>query len=290
MLQRRPDISVIIPTRNGEQTLAEVLERVFRQRCPLSFEVIVVDTASTDGTRELVGRHPVTMYGIREEDFSHSRTRNHAAQAAKADRYLVFLNQDAVPTDEHWLAHLVTSIQHGPELKAVSAAEVVRHGATRRISGCASYVFKSIESSGVHVIEPHVLERNSHLSRAQQRALFPFSTVCAIFDKQHVLAHPFDERLTWGEDLGWAVENSRAGFASGCTALARVFHHHDYAPAELRAIMEQTARLYRSVFDWDCTVDELLREGGHVPKEGRLAAWRRSLRRVLSGARDGSSA
>jgi hypothetical protein len=54
--------------------------------------------------------------------------------------------------------------------------------------------------------------------------------------------------------------------------------------------MEETARLYRAVFDWDYTVDELLREGGHVAKEGRLAAWRRSLRRLLSGARRESSA
>ncbi len=284
MLPGRPEISVIIPTRNGERTLPEVLDGVFRQECQLSFEVIVIDSASGDGTCELARQHPVRLYGIAQESFSHSGTRNYGATLSKAERYLVFLNQDAVPTDERWLSDLVMSMEHAPELKAASAAEVVRSGDHPYISGCSSYVFKGIDDRGVHVIEPHVLERNRHLRRSEQRALFPFSTVCAIFDKPHFMAHPFDESLTWGEDLGWAVANSRSGFASGCTALARVYHHHDYTLAELRAIMEHTARLYRLVFGWECTADELLAESGCIPDQGPLRAWKRTLLQSLSRA------
>ncbi len=279
----RPDISIIIPTRNGEHTLPEVLDGIFRQKSDLSFEVIVIDSASSDGTRELALRYPVRWYGIAQKDFSHSGTRNYGARLSDAERNLVFLNQDAVPTDELWLSHLVASMEYAPGLKAVSAAEVVRNGDHPYISGCSSYVFQRMDAEGVHVIEPHVLERSPHLSRAEQRALFPFSTVCAMFEKEHFLAHPFDERLSWGEDLGWAVENSRGGFASGCTALARIYHHHDYSATELRTIMEHTARLYREIFGWEYTADELLVEAGYTPKEKPVPAWRRSLRRLLPG-------
>lgn len=285
MTQGRPEISIVIPTRNGARTLPEVLAQVFRQRCEHSFEVIVVDTASTDGTVELVKRHPVRLYGVRPEEFSHSRTRNYGAILAEGERYLVFLNQDAVPTDDRWLAHLVESFRAFPGLKAVSAAEVVRNGKRPYVSGCSSYAFKSVGARHVHVIEPRVLERNGHLPRARQRELFPFSTVCAMFDRAHFEAHPFDERLVWGEDLAWAVENSRAGFASGCTALARVYHHHAYSPAELAVIMERTAELYRHVFGWECTAEEVFAEGGFAPSVPPASPWRRSLSRVLSAVR-----
>jgi rhamnosyltransferase len=286
-MREAPEISVIIPTRNGERTLPEVLDAVFGQRCDEAFEVLVIDSASTDRTLEIVSGYPARVHRIAKEEFSHSGTRNLGATLSRATRWLVFLNQDAAPTDSRWLANLVASMSAGPGLQAVHAAEVVRNGTAPYLSGCSSYVFHSIDAAGVHVIEPHVLERNAHLPRGQQRALFPFATVCAMFDKAHFLAHPFDERLVWGEDLGWAVANSRAGFASGCTADARVFHHHDYTPAELRTIMEHTARLYGEVFGWSTTADELLAEhaGPAAPNPARRAPWRRALATVAGAAR-----
>jgi glycosyltransferase involved in cell wall biosynthesis len=284
-MAQSPEISVVIPSRNGERTLPEVLEAIYGQRCDHRFEVLVIDSASTDATRDIVSRHPARLHPIRKEDFSHSGTRNLGARMSAATRWVVFVNQDAAPTDSRWLASLVAAMSEHPELKAVSGAEVVRNGGHPYLSGCASMVFRSMDARGVHVIEPNVLERSAHLPRSAQRALFPFTTVCAMFDKAHFLAHPFDERLPWGEDLGWAVANSRAGFASGCTASARVYHHHDYTQEELRAIMEHTARLYGQVFGWNVTAEELLAEYGPPPaaEPTRRRSWQRALR-ALSGA------
>lgn len=285
-MAQAPEISVILPTRNGERTLGVVLDAVYGQRCETSFEVLVVDSASTDATRDIVARYPARLHVIAKEDFSHSGTRNLGARLSAATRWLVFLNQDAVPTDDRWLANLRDGMAAAPGLTALHAAEVVRNGDRPYISGCASYVFHSLDATGVHVIEPHVLERNAHLPRQQQRALFPFATVCAMFDKPHFLAHPFDESLSWGEDLGWAVANSRAGFASGCTASARVYHHHVYGPEEIRVIMEHTARLYGQVFGWSVTADELLAEhGGSPPPEPRRKPWSRAIDRLSRAAR-----
>ena len=51
-----PDLSVVIPAYNEEQRLRPTLERVHRylSRQPYDFEILVVDNASTDGTRKLV--------------------------------------------------------------------------------------------------------------------------------------------------------------------------------------------------------------------------------------------
>ncbi len=62
--QERPRISVVIPARNEEATIAQVVERCFAafQELGCSGEVLVVDDGSTDGTgqvlADLQGRYP----------------------------------------------------------------------------------------------------------------------------------------------------------------------------------------------------------------------------------------
>ena len=49
-------LSVIIPVYNEEATLAEVVSRVQDVDLPLAKEIILIDDASTDGTREVIER------------------------------------------------------------------------------------------------------------------------------------------------------------------------------------------------------------------------------------------
>lgn len=49
-------VSVIIPCYNGERYLAEAIASVLNQSYP-AFEIIVVDNASTDGSREIIDRY-----------------------------------------------------------------------------------------------------------------------------------------------------------------------------------------------------------------------------------------
>lgn len=252
-----PVVSIIIPAKNGQKTIGKVLQAIFEQEFKSVFEVIVIDSGSNDQTLEIVSNFPIKLVEIRPEEFSHSGTRNFGASlAGKSSEYLIFLNQDALPSDSFWLANLVRSITVEKDLKAVYAAELFPGDVFHNVSGVASYVFRTSATKGIHVIEPGVLDRYAYLPKVRQHELFPFSTVCAIFDKEHFLRFPFNEKALWGEDLHWAVDNSRNGYRSGCTTLACVFHYHDYSEAELREIAEHTKRLYQEVFGWTVPLDE----------------------------------
>ncbi len=256
MISTLPDISIIMPAKNGSPQIGRVLEAVFNQKCALSYEVIVVDSGSVDDTLEIVRRYPVRLHCISPEEFSHSRTRNYGARLATATRYLVFLNQDALPTDDQWLANLVRSMELFPDLKAVCATELTDDGNYFNVYGVASYVFQTSCTRGVHVIEPHVLERCQLLTKPEQRALFPFTTVCAIFDRLHFQERPFNEDVSWGEDLHWAVKNSADGYASGCSSLARVYHYHEYTEEEEGIKFFHLKRLYGELFEWSLAGSE----------------------------------
>ncbi|MFP3169488.1 MAG: glycosyltransferase, partial [Thermoproteus sp.] len=58
-------ISVVVPTYNEAENLPELLERLDRALAGRSYEVVVVDDGSPDGTaevaRRLAGRYPVRV-------------------------------------------------------------------------------------------------------------------------------------------------------------------------------------------------------------------------------------
>ncbi len=105
-------MSVIIPTHNGAHLLPECLEAMWRQtyRAIESFETIVVDDASTDGSHDLLLGYPeikiVTLPGTQGHGFVAAV--NAGLDEARGE-ILVLLNNDAVP-DPPWLASLVDAL------------------------------------------------------------------------------------------------------------------------------------------------------------------------------------
>src|SRR5208282_394442 len=98
--------SIIILTKNEGANIGRCLEAVYGQSVDFPFEVLVIDSGSTDRTAEVVGTYPVRLLKIGAEEFHHARTRNLAA-AASSGKYLVFLSGDALPADDGWLSALV---------------------------------------------------------------------------------------------------------------------------------------------------------------------------------------
>src|SRR5215207_8227714 len=108
-----PYVSVIIPTRNGMPLVRACLASILAQATPWPFEVLAIDSSSTDGTWELLQSLAVRRLRIHPRDFNHGETRNRAARHSRG-QYLVFIVQDAIPADETWLANLVAAVeQHG---------------------------------------------------------------------------------------------------------------------------------------------------------------------------------
>ena len=93
--ERRPDVSVIIPTYRAGAALGELLERLWSQTLRPR-EIIVIDSDSRDGTAELARSLGAIVYEIDQRDFDHGGTRNEAASRAGGE-VLVFMTQDAMP-------------------------------------------------------------------------------------------------------------------------------------------------------------------------------------------------
>lgn len=96
------DISIIIPSFNTSALLASCLTSVFTslQESDVSYEVIVVDNASTDGSAGLVRKKfPQVHLVCNTENMGYGRANNQAIIKAKG-RYVLLLNSDIVVQDD----------------------------------------------------------------------------------------------------------------------------------------------------------------------------------------------
>src|SRR5215831_3958755 len=98
--------SILVLSKNDVVNVEAGLKAIYSQKDVEEFEVIVVDSGSTDGTLEVLSRFPVRVEQIPPTSFHHAQTRNLAASLATGE-ILVFLSQDALPASEFWLASML---------------------------------------------------------------------------------------------------------------------------------------------------------------------------------------
>lgn len=84
-------VSAIVVTRNGERFIAEALASIAAQTRPVD-EIVVLDGASTDGTRDIALRYPGVRI-VAQDGIGLAGARNQAIVAATGD-VIAFLDHD----------------------------------------------------------------------------------------------------------------------------------------------------------------------------------------------------
>ncbi len=76
-------ISIILLVKNGGAYLEEVLKGVFSQKVEEEFEVVAIDSGSTDNSKRYLSRFPVRVKEIPPATFNHGETRNLGARLSQ---------------------------------------------------------------------------------------------------------------------------------------------------------------------------------------------------------------
>src|SRR4029453_11988511 len=109
-------VSVIMPTRNGQQWISEQLEALSEQTFAGEWELIVADNGASDETRALVESWRDRFAAFRVLDVSEvrgqSHARNQAALEASGDTLLFTDHDDIVCRD--WIALLTEALLDSP--------------------------------------------------------------------------------------------------------------------------------------------------------------------------------
>ncbi len=114
-----PKVIIIVLSYNSlEETTKPCLESIFAAQSDADFEVLVVDNASTDDTRDylqqLQAQHANLKLILNRENKGFAGGNNAGIRAADADFY-VLLNSDTRVTD-HWLDKMLAFANEHPEV------------------------------------------------------------------------------------------------------------------------------------------------------------------------------
>jgi GT2 family glycosyltransferase len=109
------DVSVIIATRNRARLLEQTLEHLAAQQtAELSWEVIVVDNGSSDGTREVLERmcDQLPIVVLTESIPGKNRALNRAVAVARG-KLLLFTDDDVI-VDPQWMGEMQRAVGRWP--------------------------------------------------------------------------------------------------------------------------------------------------------------------------------
>jgi rhamnosyltransferase len=210
-------VTVAIPVLDGGARLRELLAAVRSQRLDRPVELLVADSGSIDGSDTLARAAGARIVEVAR--FSHGGTRNLLMEHA-GGTHVAFLTQDAVPADEHWLAHLLDGFSLADDVALVYGPYRPQPGAPLAVARELERWFASLASDG----RPRV-DRDRD-PRGPGAATF-FTDANAAIARAAWERVPFRD-VPYAEDQALALDMLRAGYAKAFMPDATVVHSHEY--------------------------------------------------------------
>ena len=99
-------ISIVIRTFNEQKHLPELLRMIKSQETGLGYEIIVVDSGSSDHTLKIASEYNCKIVKINKEEFSFGRSLNSGCALAKGE-FIVIVSAHCIPVNTNWLNKLV---------------------------------------------------------------------------------------------------------------------------------------------------------------------------------------
>ncbi len=207
-----PETSIVIRAFNEERWLPEVLLALQKQRYQ-DFEVLLVDSGSTDRTRQIAAANGVRIIRLRSEDFTFGHSLNVGIREARGS-LIAILSAHAIPADEGWLERLVAPLRL-PDVALVYGGqrghEISKYSEARDFE-------RIFPSEGREVDPEHPFANNAN--SAIRKALWH--------------THPFDKALPGLEDIEWVKYWMENGHRVLYEPAACIIHVHTESWSQIR--------------------------------------------------------
>lgn len=225
-------VGLVIPTLNAGDNWTACLTAIRNQSLELERRLIV-DSSSSDRTRELAEKFEFEIDLIPRAEFNHGGTRQRAAEFLNDCEVIVFLTQDAILADRDSLNRLVQCFED-PTVAVAYGRQLPHKWATP--------------------IEAHArLFNYTDTTLRKDRSMIPILGTKTFFCSNSFAAYRRSTLLEMGgfrsdlileEDAEYAARAVLQGYANVYCAAATVYHSHDYS------LFAQLARYFDlGVFD-----------------------------------------
>jgi len=211
-------VSIIIRTLNEERYLDEILFAIESQNVNnFSYEVVIVDSGSTDNTLKIAKSHNARITYIKKQNFTFGRSLNIGCEYAYGE-FLVFISGHCIPANKDWLQNLIAPL----------------------VQKKCDYTYgRQIARDMTKFSERQVFDKYFPISsRIPQEGFFCNNANAAITRTAWEKFH-FDESLTGLEDMFIAKQICHDNGYVGYVSDSCVFHIHDETWAQIKTRYER---------------------------------------------------
>jgi GT2 family glycosyltransferase/glycosyltransferase involved in cell wall biosynthesis len=217
------DVSIVIPVLDRLEFTRLCLDRIWRNTADgISYEVIVVDNASTDGTAEFfadVSRFPRPVRYLRNSSNLGFAKGNNVGAALGCGRYLLFLNNDTL-VQPGWLSEMLRICQADAAVGVVGIKQLFPYTNTIYHTG----IVFGPEGKPEHLY-PHLDASLPQVNK--QRQYQAVTGACLLIDRALFdECGGFDERYRNGyEDVDLCLKVGGRGRTVVCCTTAFIYHY-----------------------------------------------------------------
>lgn len=182
-----PDFSVLIVNYNGGAYVQGALDSL-RAQTHRSFEVILLDNASADGSVDNLDTSGLPAFTLMRETENHGFARGNNLAAARArGRWLALLNPDAAARPD-WLAEILAGTRRHPGVTSFACTQLWMHDETKLDGAGDNYLLFGIPWRGGY-------RRPSTEIPAEGTCFSPCGASAVYHRETFAAAGGFDERL-----------------------------------------------------------------------------------------------
>ncbi len=225
------DCSIVIRAYNEEKHIGRLLDGIGQQTIK-DFEIIVVDSGSTDQTTAIATGHPLAkqarlrILNIKPDEFTFGYSLNRGIAAAKGE-LVVIASAHVYPVYPDWLERLLSAFEN---LKVALTYGRQRGDNDTLFSEQQIFSHWFPEQSQAYQANPFCNNANA----AIRRSLWEL--------------HPYDETLTGLEELDWARWALNQSYWITYIAEAEVVHVHNETPEVIYNRYRREAMAFKRIF------------------------------------------
>lgn len=227
----RPLVTVAILTFNGDKYLEEILVAIESQQTSFDFEILVVDSGSTDKTLSIVSKHEtVRLHQIPNKEFGHGKTRNLAANLAQG-RYIAYLTHDAIPASDRWLSSLIAPMVADERVMGVLGRQLPRTDCVPMLKYEIQLAFaRQGAAFGVTLLCQEDMQLASQFDRSAMYFYSDVNSAARVDFLRNVI--PYRD-VNYAEDQMFAEDFLSQGFWKAYSPQGAVIHSNDLTLNEI---------------------------------------------------------
>jgi len=204
-------VSIIIRAKNEEKGIMNLLKYFKKQKFDKPYEIILLDSGSTDCTIEIARKNNLRIIEIPPEDFTYGYALNTGIKYAQGE-IIVFISAHTYPLTSYWLKKLTIPFIDN-DIKCVYGKLV----GNKCMNPFEDLIWKNIYTS-----------KSKTLFGISDYDKLAISNSNAAYRKTYLIKNHFDEKIPFSEDLLMGLRILRENFKIEYINNAMIFHTHPY--------------------------------------------------------------